>query len=214
MEKLTRGPMNDLIFLEWRGAAGGYRIEQRAANPKVQAPAGLYLTPIGTSFFVYRPLEDYPAMYREFADVELSPDGVRSFANKYGSPEGDRIGYQGNHLEFIFIQIQKMRAAVEQCERGDMDALITSWPIADAQLVFDRIPGRDTPNLYVQPKTLKDAMWFQFAQMVSGHMKIRKCAQCPAWFAFGTGTGRRKSAVYCSDRCRKAAHEKRRRTRK
>lgn len=211
MQRLLPGAINNLIFLEWMGAADGYRIEQRAANPKMEAPAGPYLTPIGTRSFVYRPLEDYPAMFREFADVELNPDGVVSFANKYGSPVGDRTGYYGMALEFIYLYIEDMRNAVEKYERGDMDAVVTPWAVADAHLMFDRIPGRETPNLFIQPQTLKDAMWFQFAQMVSGNMQIRKCAQCPSWFAFGSGTGRRKSALYCSDKCRKAAHEKRRR---
>ena len=41
---------------------------------------------------------------------------------------------------------------------------------------------------------------------ISGDFQIDKCSWCPNWFCFGVGTGRRKSSLYCSDRCRKAAH--------
>ena len=93
---ITKGPLADLVFLEWVVSIDGYRFEQREANPEMHAPAGLYLTAIGTRSMVYRPLEDYPAMFREFADVELTPEGVVSFANKYGAPMGELAhGYVG-----------------------------------------------------------------------------------------------------------------------
>lgn len=227
---ITKGSLGDLVFLEWVVPVDGYRFEQREANPKMQALAGLYLTSIGTRSWVYRPLEDYPAMFREFADVELTPEGVVSFANKYGAPIGDldwtyeglpmtatpqvNIGeiYWGNHLESIYDYIQDMRHAVEQFERGDINHMnMSGSSIARAVLKFHKYQGRDTPNLFIQPDSLKDAMWFQFARFVSDGMQIRNCAQCPTWFAFGSGTGRRKSALYCSDKCRKAAYEKHRR---
>ena len=230
---ITTGRITDLIFLEWVVPVDGYRIEKRPANQRMEAPAGAYLIPTGTSSFVYQPMHDYPAMFREFADVELSPEGVVSFANKYGSPAGEfhrnyegfpmtaapliTFGeiYRGNELDSIYGHIQGMRTAVERHERGDIDDMIGSgWSIARARLKFDHIPGRDAPNYFIQPESLNDAMWFQFARYKSAGMNIKKCAQCPTWFPFGTGTGRRKSAMYCSDRCRKAAYEKRRRPRK
>ncbi len=243
MQRLLPGPISDLIFMEWLGAADGYLIEERAAYPMRDGgspPAGPYLTPIGSASFAYRPMEDYPALFQEFANVEMTPDGVVEFANKYGTPAGDRnvialrefglrdrklvegfdpeavrrrirTMHEGNRLGVIYAQIQDMRNAVERYERRDMDAIAHAWPIASTRLQLDFVPGRDAPSLFFEPETLNEAMWIQYAHWVTGHMKIQKCVQCPAWFAHGVGTGRRKSAIYCSDRCRKAAHEKRRR---
>ncbi len=93
---ITTGRITDLIFLEWMVPVDGYRIEERPANQRAEAPAGAYLIPTGTSSFVYQPMNGYPAMFREFADVELSPEGVVSFANKYGAPSGEfGRGYDG-----------------------------------------------------------------------------------------------------------------------
>ena len=231
---ITQGPINDLVFLEWQARRDGYQVQEQPAVPDIGASAGPYLIPIGRSGFIYRPMEEHPSMFREFADLEPTPEAVVSFANKYGAPIGD-FGhykytegfpqtaeplvtreeiYRGNYLEHIYGYIQDMQKAVERYESGDLDGLITPSSLASADLKFDRVEGRETPNLFIQPRTLKDAMWFQFARTVAGGIQIRKCSQCPAWFPFGTGTGRRKSALYCSDRCRKAAHEKRRRSRK
>ena len=58
------------------------------------------------------------------------------------------------------------------------------------------------------PENLVSALWLQFAQSVSLNSTLSRCLICPTWFAYGTGTGRRKSAHYCSDKCRKAAHQR------
>lgn len=65
------------------------------------------------------------------------------------------------------------------------------------------------PILSLAPYDLEAGLWLQFAQAVSANGQLQRCAVCPTWFAYGTGTGRRKSAHYCSDRCRKAAHRQR-----
>ena len=59
--------------------------------------------------------------------------------------------------------------------------------------------------LYLSPGNLKNAMELQFFQTISSNLQVQQCAVCPKWFTFGAGTGRRKSAHYCSDRCRKTA---------
>ena len=61
------------------------------------------------------------------------------------------------------------------------------------------------PILALGPHDLIYGLWLQLAQTVTSNTKLRRCAWCSTWFSFGTGTGRRKSAHYCSDKCRKAA---------
>ena len=236
MEKLTPGPItkgriSDLVFLEWVVPGDGYQIEERPENKAMSASAGLYLAPTGSSAFVYRPMEKHPAMFREFADVELTPEGVVGFANKYGAPFGDTgHGYSGlpmtavpgvkmdlmhfgNELEYIYGCIQSMRHAVTQYEAGERSDWVDSGhPLGRADIRFASVNG--SLNLIIHPDSLMDAMWIQFARLVAGNVQIRKCAQCPVWFPFGTGTKRRKSAIYCSGRCRRAAYDQRRGPRK
>ena len=70
------------------------------------------------------------------------------------------------------------------------------------------------PQLFIQPEHLLAAMWLQFAQAVTLNPQLESCNVCGSWFSYGTGTGRRKSAQYCSDKCRKASSRRRKEKRK
>ena len=74
-----------------------------------------------------------------------------------------------------------------------------------------RLPGTGKLSMYLTPEDLLSCIWVQFLQAVTNDAQLKQCAECPTWFSFGKGTGRRRSAHYCSDRCRKAAHERRKR---
>ncbi len=75
--------------------------------------------------------------------------------------------------------------------------------------LIDSLEPGEPPLLAVVPEDLVAALWFQFAEAVAGRVKIQHCRVCPRWFTYGPGTSHRKSAQYCSDRCRKAAHRQR-----
>ena len=69
---------------------------------------------------------------------------------------------------------------------------------------------RTQPPLFsITPRSLEDALWLQFKIAVANNTQLQQCTECPTWFAYGTGTGRRKSALYCSPKCSKAAYRRR-----
>ena len=76
------------------------------------------------------------------------------------------------------------------------------------ELILQKVPGIKLPVLKLQPRNLADAMGIQFAQAISGIFNMQKCPSCPSWFVYGTGTGRRASRTYCSDRCKQAAYRR------
>ena len=88
-------------------------------------------------------------------------------------------------------------------EDFDHEPYATMYP-----MLRQRADGQGPPFLSIVPESLDSALWLQFAQAVSSNTQLRRCAVCPTWFSYGTGTGRRKSAHYCSDKCRKAAHRR------
>ena len=96
-------------------------------------------------------------------------------------------------------------------ELNERDRGSTS-PINDAIRANLRENRADTtrpPLFAITPRSLKDALWLQFKIAVSNNTQLQQCTECPTWFAYGAGTGRRKSALYCSPKCSKAAYRRR-----
>ncbi len=155
-------------------------------------------------------MDEHSGLFREFAEIEISSEAASAFVGKYGLLHtcDDK-----EPLEYFFDENNRMRSAVEMWkkgqEQGDWNPFIQAfdqYTRGVASIKFCRAYGADSPALHITPDSLISAMWFQFAQVVSANTKLGRCAVCPTWFAFGPGTGRRKSSQYCSDRCRKADH--------
>ncbi len=216
--------MADLIFLEWERDKDGYGIAKapnRFPGPTWNDPPGPgeYLMPGGRASERYRPLEDFPGLFIEFAALEPSPRGAVEFCSKYGHPESYKFWDDipmGRRVEWLCFKIEHMRNAVDLWKSGDLSGLTGPLDVHEPQasIKFCVIPGEKLPSLIIQPNTLLDGMWLQFMQAASEHRKFQKCAACPTWFAYGKGTKRRNTAIYCSDRCRKFAHDKSRRAKR
>lgn len=193
----------------------------------------------------YFPLEQYPALFMEFANTEESVEGVLSFANKYGALHEHTIHYaeptglyQVAHLPvYVYRSMQAIKnmkratgAWFEYRDTGNPNSLIAllprdrsiifnegvkpEWPVfsshgASLQYKMRMIPGTKKLSMYLAPENLLSCIWVQFLQAVTNDTQLKQCAVCPSWFSFGTGTGRRSSAQYCSDRCRKVSHARR-----
>ena len=180
----------------------------------------------------FEPLKDNNAAFREFADCSESQSNMLRFVEKYGLPNHGHYPGGGAWLENWDLE-ENENSAEWMCDAikswdeanrtGDYRALVHSFNtatffgdeedhdeddkgIAHMRLQMRVHPGRKLPTLSVVPYDLESALWLQFAQTISANTQLQRCAVCPTWFAYGTGTGRRKSAHYCSDRCRKAAH--------
>lgn len=186
----------------------------------------------------FRPLEGADAAFMELSECWESDSNILQFVDNYGLlltfPSYKRVADDWSVDEFHEVA-GSMTDAVESWQEakrtGDFDGLIHAFntsnmfedpdpetdeegpPVAALQLQLRRpTGGTGLPILSVVLEDLKSALWLQFAQAVSSSTQLRRCAVCPTWFVYGTGTGRRKSAHYCSDRCRKAAHRRQKST--
>ena len=210
--------MPNLLWLEWEKAADGYRIE--GPEPDFLEPEegeewdedDAYLMPNSDKIVSYRPLEQHPALFMEFAHTEQTPEGVKAFADKYGLLS-ERREMGDEPLYEWYKEIRRMRGGIEfwdqNRKRGDLVPLVEAFNRRRrirVEVVLKKSGDPSRASLHITPDYLLSAMWLQFAQSVSTNAHLRCCAWCPTWFVFGTGTGRRKSAHYCSDKCRKAAH--------
>lgn len=218
-----------MIEFEWTRDSAGYRIETR------RRPRGglLALAGDGDEYRCvvakgglpvrYRPLDDEPSLFAILAATEPTAEDVMGFAERFGflRDEPDR----STDPESWRPHIEAMRRAVDGIERPDYSIIEANFNAAAGSDVthgfgFDQVNfrarsafnlrvgmvrGRERPALYIEPPNLLSALWLQIAQHVTSDRKFRRCLQCGTGFVFGSGTGRRRSGHYCSDRCRKAA---------
>ena len=205
--------MPNLLWFEWERDVDGYRIEElkpgEAPEYEIERNRGC-LVPIGRAALRYRPLDECPGMFMEFARCKQTPESAKTFADKYGllvSPNKPMPLVEFNSWILMMV------TALEFWEHGlkiqDLSPLIEGFNArADmkAHVRFGTSWDDSHPALYIVPNNLLSARWLQFAQAVSSNTEFRKCLHCPAWFTYGPGTGRRKTAFYCSARCRRAAH--------
>ena len=194
--------MPSLLRFQWERDPSGYGVQ------------GVRLIPTGRDTLRYWTLDDHPALFHEFADLKCSPSSVKAFADKYGLLTDDEAGAQ---MSTWNERIKRMRRAVALWDKGkktgDLSELIEMFNEGPRGISFIGLAptvAPERPALHITPRHLLAGMWLQFGQAVSANMQLKRCLQCPTWFAYGTGTGRRKSGLYCSDRCRKAAHREQR----
>ena len=60
-------------------------------------------------------------------------------------------------------------------------------------------------EIYLRPDSLIFGIWLQFLECVANNARLKQCARCQKWIAYGSGTGRRESAKFCSSACRRLA---------
>ena len=206
---------NDYEWLKMAGGGVGERIEEGIRLGKVDFDEEPSLIPVGGEVLRYRPFELGSAIFREFAATPKTHSGIQAFAAKYGRLGG--ISWLHEPVFHWYRQIDDLARAVdtwEECvEEGDLTPLARVFNVYDlgqVTLKFGAARFGERPRLRLEPASLLDAMWIQFGQMADGDAQLKRCDWCPTWFATGSSTGRRSTARFCSDTCRKASnrHEK------
>lgn len=200
-------PLNVFDF-KWRVAAEHEVYEEKPRRGRgariLYGRRGWYIRPKGAAV-ITRPLDNFPALFKQFAETPKTPEGVREFANRFGmldegSDESFSIWYE---------QIDAMRDGLAKVESGAWQEAPEGYGTIASKFVdvvlINEI-GRSRPSLKFRPRNLLAAMRLQFALWVSSPpgVKLRQCAWDGLWFMYGPGTGRRETAVYCSPKCQKA----------
>jgi len=183
----------------------------------------LWLTPKNPTAGIvrFRPLEKDPDLFAKFVSLRGTPRSFLAFASTHGL-----LRHRGGEAEVeTFHEWSRVHSRFREwfdiwrtAERSGDFREITSC----LHSVFDPDPweklleidlagdGRDRPTFRLTCGDLERAMILQFAQAVSNHMQLRRCAHCGKWFAFGLGgETKRKSAEYCSYACKQAIYRKR-----
>ena len=224
--------MPNLIDFEWERHVDGYEFLQPAGELGLR-----WIRPINPLGEVirYRPLDKHPALFAIFASLDGSEKSFVHFVNTYGPLDGpfaeatseelvdEALDQWGSPLSFytnVHAEMAELfRYAQEAEHNGDFRSFVAamkgtrrrilgSMPSLEIDLRF--FPGEARPGLVLVPQGLADAMKLQMVQAVCEERQLRKCVNCGNWFAFGvSGERQRKSAHYCSNRCKQAQYRKR-----
>ena len=157
------------------------------------------------------PLKLGLCVYRNFVDWNATPEGALRFTDSYGFLfEHDYSKPQGMLLDTWLSHQKNMRSAILAWERkSDVSKMVFDFNAVDLGPLKTKLrQNRSGKGVYVvlQPKSLWAMMWVEFALQISNQSGIRQCEWCSNWFPYGTGTGRRSKARFCSDPCRKTSH--------
>ena len=170
------------------------------------------ISPVIRDTDTHNPLERVSELFMEFANIDLTEDGVVKFANKYGLLWSDRPP----HLDGWYSEIRKMKEIVEakgkraKIAPERLTALFESNAPGDEFTKFSMpltpVLNQDWEGFSValQPQSLLDGMWLQLAFSISGKTSFVQCESCQNFLAISQQHNR-SDKKFCSNRCRTRA---------
>jgi len=146
-----------------------------------------------------RPLE-IPGLYRRLAEYDVTESDALRLVEDFGFLSRSDARYESVHD--IWGGILRLREIIKLADRRDFK--FCPRPEVHVELIAPLNVER--PSLRLQPTNLLEGAIVQLLEDISSARQLRRCIRpgCREWFAFGPGTGRRKTALYCSPRCQKA----------
>jgi hypothetical protein len=142
------------------------------------------------------------------------------FVHKYGlpgSPNLDRT--EGAPLNYVVRCRQALDLVLNLHHAGLKSRAVAVYEVlATSDWVSTIVPRLtipiydDTPQLTLRPNTLLAYMLLEAGMIMSGNIRLMRCEHCGKVFASGAGGGKRRTAMYCSNRCRVAEQRAQART--
>jgi hypothetical protein len=184
----------ELINFEWPWCPDGYELR------------GNDIIPASDNLELADPMRFKKCIYRTFVDAEPTPEGAITFATAFGLllDEGSMSleDWKQHHAEMVSVW--------KSWQAGDWEGLMIAFNRTDNGVIQTKIAA-DPDNisdirLVLEPPNLLQMMWVEMALHAINHVGLRSCEWCGSWFSYGTGTNRRNTAKFCSDKCRKASH--------
>jgi hypothetical protein len=158
----------------------------------------------------YRPLSVTDALFRIFAHMADTPQGLLKFVERYGPLRWDGMDpAQGDDVSLALSNADHIRQILELWAGPSMRSKPASGQLgAPVSLLADIAWDAETKALKweLRPVTLLDAIWLQLGQALARGAEIRQCRHCGDWFEAGGGLGRRADAKFCSEAHKIAYH--------
>lgn len=162
-----------------------------------------------------------PCLFEEFSKIDPSdPSDICDVCDQYGLPEPFNL--ESVSLESFRAWLSTLGAILKTAhginpkderhwlllEREAKDLLSSAeWKKLE-RIEYKRVPGTKEPQLIAVTRNLFNFAVLQLFAAVADGQEIKKCghAECRGYFSAGGSSGRKKDGVYCSTKCRVAAH--------
>jgi hypothetical protein len=202
----------DLIEFRWWRCTQGYSLVGDADEQAIVSR--------GVRYEQYRPSK-IPALFVRFAvDTPNNAQGMLEFCNCFGTPGGTwsdmgstREPPSAEHVlvRDLLASQWNLRRAFRFHQEGNIRELIRTWNQygQTGLLRSELVMGKDGLQMLLTPMDLVQAMWLQLAQLSCSRAPVFRCERCSTPFTVGSGTGRRKTAKFCSNACKVAAFKER-----
>ena len=164
----------------------------------------------------YRADEEIDLIFREFVNTPPTPEGVKSFVERWGQlGEGDPDG-----AEPVWIAIDAIRTINrfvdvwadlgKASRRLNLEKHLGPDGLEVGGLKFHITVDRRTggPRIQAVIPNLLVALWLRLFELILSDNILRRCEYCGVSFTTGVGTGRRLDARFCSGAHRIAYHNK------
>jgi hypothetical protein len=224
------------IVFTWPVPSRGFEVEQRIA-PTDESPL-IVLEPRGGGLGErwQSPLSGRPALFREFAALDETPQAAADFGSRYGWLFPYRLhdvapldlpGLPEFYLNVAVVEhpddgieyfeqwcreIRRMRRLVAELDEATAKGHRCRPNYKDLRLpglIAQLVDHGGAPAIELKPDCLISALDLQFYRVVVGLSEIRACDACGTWFECGPGKGRRGKSRFCSDKCRFNFHNAR-----
>lgn len=138
---------------------------------------------------------------------------VHSFASAFGLLEAESKEGQSERLDDWLGLIETLAGQLQEIENaaqsGQWKAPATPLS-ANMRATLVRAPLTNFPKLEFRPVNLREAIVLQLAHKIATGAIIKTCLQCGNYFEAGSA-GKRADARFCSEACRFAFNNERRR---
>jgi hypothetical protein len=200
--------VSGIYHFEWRRDKSGYEFRREVRDGSTTWDDE-YVGGLGGPMDAYRPLEDHPALWRQFAQSCLTREGIIQFANKFGLTSETVDGRQSERTEGIINFAKFLAVIAELHDRGERETAVANFNLqARPQLTAQIIKGeKGLLELKPIPTSLGSAMMVQAAEALSGNYQFRRCRNCPEWLRLGPGSHSARR-MFCCDKCRVAFNRK------
>lgn len=151
-----------------------------------------------------RPVRD-PALYEKLAVYTANSKGALWFSNQFGLLGDNHDKMEVQHFCRVVGLVRRLIALAKK-ENWEK---INEWLEALGMINFSGVIGYDEegrPQLEYRPQSLDKFIFAQLIQDYTGGAKYKLCIRpgCGEYFYYGSGTGKRNTAAYCSAKCQKA----------
>ena len=192
---------HQLFDFDWPFDQDGYVLDTNPKGYKVVRRRGGPLR-------YYRPLRDHPGLVREFSELREEEDYI-DFAG--------RFGLLGHHFDLQssaddkepvaewYFRSKNIRDLLAAHDKGDQKTAVKKYNKMHHLLrTFVHAEETKKARIVVQPSTLFGAMMLQVADELTTGIRFKRCSNCTTWFQHRTNKN------FCSDQCRYAHNNKRR----